>query len=110
VFVLDAVTASLFAAEPGGKEFKPLGKPLKDVMSFPVYLAIDDHGRLWVVDEHGNALVRLGADGSFQARELAMGWTDGMLYYPGQICVTPNGDVVVADRDNNRVQIFSTGR
>jgi sugar lactone lactonase YvrE len=110
IYVLDAVAAALWAAEPGAKELKPLGKGLKDVMSFPTYLAPDGRGRLWVVDQNGNAVVRIGSDGGFQARELAMGWSDGALYYPGQLCLTAAGDLVVADRDNNRVQIFSQGR
>lgn len=110
LYLLDAVSATVFAAEPGAATFQPLGKPLKDMMSFPIYLTPDNRGKLWVVDAHGNAVVRLGTDGGFQGRELAMGWSDGTIYYPAQICVTSAGDLVVADRDNNRVQIFAPPR
>ena len=54
--------------------------------------------------------MKLGVDGTFQGRELAMGWSDGAVHYPGQICVTSEGDVFVADRNNNRVQIFASPR
>lgn len=110
LYVVDAVTATVFSADAGAKEFTPLSKSLKEMISFPTYVAPDNRGRLYVVDMHGNAVVKLGVDGSFQGRELAMGWADGALYYPGQLCVTAAGDVVIADRNNNRVQIFALPR
>ncbi len=110
LYVVDSVTATVFSADATAKEFTALSKSLKEMISFPTYVAPDNRGRLYVVDMHGNAVVKLGVDGSFQGRELAMGWSDGALYYPGQICVTSAGDVVVADRNNNRVQIFATPR
>jgi hypothetical protein len=39
-----------------------------------------------------------------------MGWNDGFVYYPGQLCLNASGDVFLADRNNNRVQIFATPR
>jgi sugar lactone lactonase YvrE len=109
VYVVDAVTAVVFAADAGATAFQPISKSLKELISFPIYLAAD-RGKLYVVDQNGNAIVRLGADGSFLGRDLAMGWGDGTVYYPGQLCIGPGGDVFVADRNNHRVQIFAAPR
>jgi len=55
----------------------------------------------------GCGIVMLSEDGSFMGRQLSMGWTEGFLYYPTQICVNEKGEVFIADRGNNRVQIFA---
>ena len=78
-------------------------------MSFPTYLA-EDQGKLYLVDQNGNGIALLGSDGSFLGRELEMGWMNGKVYYPAQMCVNAEGLAFVADRDNNRVQVFSTSR
>jgi sugar lactone lactonase YvrE len=110
IFIVDAPSATLYVAEPQDKAFKPLTASMKSVLGFPGYLVADNRGKLWVVDQNGGAVVRLGNDGSFQGRELALGWADGALQYPGQVCVTAGGEVFVADRNNNRVQIFAMPR
>lgn len=104
---MDAPSATVFVAEAADKAFRRLSGSLKESISFPGYLLADNHGKLLVVDQSGNAVVRLGNDGSFQGRDLAMGWMDGTLQYPAQLCLT-GSDVVIADRGNNRVQIFAT--
>ena len=35
-----------------------------------------------------------------------MGWKEGFLRYPAQMCVTENGTAFIADRGNNRVDGF----
>jgi streptogramin lyase len=109
VYVLDGSQAAIWVAEKGAQAFKPFMASMKDKMSFPVYLT-GAKGRLYVVDQNGNGVVVLGADGSYQGRQLGIGWGDGFVYYPAQMCVNGLGDVFVADRGNHRVQIFSTGR
>lgn len=110
VYLLDAVAAVVWMAAPTASAFGTLSRPLKDVASFPAYLAPDNRGKLFVVDQHGNGVLRLGVDGGFQGRELATGFADGALGYPGQVCVTGAGEVIVADRANHRVQIFGPHR
>jgi streptogramin lyase len=110
IYLVDAVTAVVFVAEAAEKAFKPLSASLKEMASFPTYLATDNRGRLYLVDQNGGAVVKLGTDGVYQGRDLALGWADGALRYPGQLCVTSEGDVIVADRSNNRVQIFALPR
>jgi hypothetical protein len=94
-------------ADREAKEFKPLGPSLKDRVSFPTYL-VEDHGKLYLVDQNGNGIAVLGSDGAFLGRELEMGWLNGRVYYPGQMCVNGDGLAFIADRDNNRIQVFST--
>jgi streptogramin lyase len=105
VYAVDAVAAALWVARPGATAFAPLVKGMKDRMSFPTHMLVRK-GKIYLVDEHGNGIAVLGIDGSFQGRALATGWGNGLVYYPSQICVTAGGDVLVADRYNNRVQQF----
>jgi sugar lactone lactonase YvrE len=109
ILALDSVGARLWAATKEAAAFKAIGESLKDRVSFPVYVA-ESQGKLYLSDQHGHGLVVLGADGRFVGRELEMGWTSGKVYYPAQLCVSGEGQVFVADRGNNRVQVFSEAR
>lgn len=109
IYAIDAVGAVLWAAEKSATSFKALTKPMKDRMSFPVYLIVS-RNRLLVVDQYGSGIVLLGVDGSYQGRQLSIGWSDGLVNYPAQICVRDDGVAFVADRYNNRVQVFTTGK
>ena len=109
IFAVDSVGSRLWMAEKGANAFQAIGTSLKDRVSFPIYLA-EDRGKLYLVDQNGNGVALLGADGSFLGRELEMGWSDGKVYYPTQMCVNAEGVAFVADRNNNRVQVFSVSR
>jgi hypothetical protein len=50
--------------------------------------------------------VVLGQDGSYLDTLSGMGWKDGFLRYPSQMCITDDGEIFIADTRNNRVQIF----
>ncbi|BDG09247.1 hypothetical protein AMPC_23600 [Anaeromyxobacter paludicola] len=110
VYALDARGAEVWSVEKGGAAFKLLSKGLKESMNFPAYLTHDGKGTLLVVDQNGMGVVLLGIDGSYLGRRLALGWTEGAVYYPAQLCLTPGGEMVVADRGNNRVDLFSVTR
>jgi len=109
IYAVDAVAAAVWAVDKGGSAFQDLTKSLKDRMNFPGSITAS-RGKLYVVDQNGNGVVVLGQDGSYQGRELSIGWTDGLLYYPAQLCMNERGDAFVADRNNNRVQIFATAK
>lgn len=106
LYALDAVGGAIFTAEKGAKAFKLLVKGLQDRMSFPTYLLVRK-GRLLVVDQNGAGIVVLGVDGSYQGRQLSIGWSEGLVMYPAQLCMTEGGLAFVADRFNNRVQVFT---
>jgi len=109
IYAVDGVGATLWVAEKGAPAFKPLTQSMEDRMNFPVYMT-GRGGKLYVVDQFGNGIVTLGVDGSYQGRQLAIGWNEGLLYYPAQICVNGKGEVAIADRSNNRVQLFTAGK
>ena len=110
LYVLDAVGGAIWSLPRGGQVFAPFSKRLKEYLNHPAYLTVTARGQILVVDRNGNGLVVVGRDGSFQGRQLAMGWNDGLVYYPGQICADAAGTVFVADRSNNRVQAFSAAK
>ena len=110
IYALDAVGAIVYSVDKKNKAFSALTKPLKGYASFPSYLTVTERGLLLLVDSHGNGLVVLGPDGSYLGRQLSIGWADGLVYYPAQICATAKGEVFVADRNNNRVQVFTAGK
>ncbi len=107
IYLVDSLKATVYAAQKDAKEFVPLAKNLRAHLSFPTSIAVDSRGILYLVDEHGGGVVLLAQDGSVLGRQLAMGWNEGLLYYPSQLCVNDKGQVFIADRGNSRVQVFS---
>lgn len=107
IYVLDSVEAVVHSAAKGAETFTPLTGSLKEIMNFPARLSVDDRGVLYLVDQNGSGLGLIAPDGTFLGRRLGLGWNKSGLYYPSQICISPGGDVFIADRNNNRVQMFS---
>lgn len=107
VYLVDSVQSVVYSAAKDAKKFTALTKSMKENVLFPTSMTTDRRGILYLVDQNGGDIVLIGQDGSFQGRQSAVGWKEGMLRYPSQACVTEGGELVVADRDNNRVQVFS---
>jgi len=110
IYLLDSTNAMVFVAPKDANAFSPLTKSLREDMNFPVSISIDSGGKIFLVDQNGGGIVVLGQNGAFLTRMLSMGWKPGFLYYPSQICINGKGNVFVADRDNNRAQIFELSR
>ena len=110
IFLLDSVGGSLYTADKTGQAFFLLTKDLKEYASFPARITIDGKGTIYVVDQHGGGVLILGQDGSFRGRQLAIGWKEGLLYYPSQMCVSDGEVAVIADRENSRVQAYKLVR
>jgi len=108
VYAVDGAHAVVYEASPGSSGFRPLTQGLREHASFPSYVAPTDRGLMLLVDGHGMGIVLLAPDGSYVGRRLAMGRSDGLLYYPGQICFSRNGELFVADRENHRLQAFTS--
>lgn len=74
----------------------------------PTKVAVATNGELYVTDGYGNARVhRFSADG-----RLLQSWGDpgagpGQFMVPHGIAIAADGRVLVADRDNDRIQIFT---
>lgn len=106
VYALDAVGSTIWVADKAATAFKQLVQGMKDVVQFPTWLAVS-RGRLFVTDQNGHGLAVFGIDGSYQGRLLGLGWTDGLVYYPAQLCISEAEGLFLADRYNSRVQVFS---
>jgi hypothetical protein len=105
IFLLNSITAAIYSAARDADAFSLLVKGLKEFVSFPTTIAID-RKHIYVVDQNGSGVVLLGKDGSFQGRKLKMGWKEGELRYPSDICIDDKGALFLADRGNNRIQLF----
>lgn len=107
VLLLDSVGARVFLAASKGGGFSPLTENLREYMRFPASLNMDNRGNIYLVDRNGGSIIILGQDGSFLGRQSALGWKEGRLDYPSQMCINNKGEVFIADTRNSRVQIFT---
>jgi len=107
VLILDSVKAMVYVAKKDAPHFVPFSKSLKDYLNFATSLSTSTRsGDVFLIDQDGGSIIMLGADGSFQGRQVSMGWKIGQLYYPAQMCMDKDGDVIIADKGNSRVQVF----
>lgn len=107
VFALDSVGSQVYVVRAGASEASKFGVRLVEELDFATSLAVTRSGHLFLVDQHGGGIVILGPDGSFQGRQSAMGWREGFLRYPSDISYDDNAGLYIADRGNNRVQVFA---
>jgi hypothetical protein len=71
-------------------------------------LAVAPNGDLYVSDGYGNARVhRFSADGQLLQSWGEPGTAAGQFNLPHGVCIARDGRVFVADRENDRIQIFS---
>lgn len=106
VYLVDSVRKRVYAAAKEDATAKPLTEGMAEDMNFPTSIVADDGGRLFLGDENGGGIVVLGNDGSFRGRQSSFGWKEGLLRYPSELALGPAGELIVADRGNDRVQIF----
>ena len=108
VLLVDSVNAVVFTAGKGSPRFAQLTESLKEYVRFPASLASDNRGRIYLLDHNGGSIIVLGQDGSFLERQLGFGWKEGLLNEPSQLCMDNEGEMFIADTNNDRVQIFAT--
>jgi len=106
VYAVDSVARRVDVAREGDAAFTHLTPSLAEDVDFPTAIAVDDEDRVLVIDENGAGVVTLARDCSFRGRPLAMGWKEGQLRYPVAACVGAPGELFIAERGNNRVQMF----
>jgi sugar lactone lactonase YvrE len=107
IFLVDSINAQVFTAKSGAAAFSALSQSLKEYTRFPSSLAIDQQGRIYLSDLNGSKIVILTQTGSYVGKLSALGWKEGLLSHPSQICLNNRGDLFVADTSNNRIQIFA---
>ena len=106
ILLLDSVKAMVFSTAKDSASFSPLTESMKESMRFPTSLTTDRRGRIYLVDRNGSQIIILSHEGSFLGRLSSMGWKEGLLNYPSQLCINSNGEVFIADTNNSRIQIF----
>lgn len=99
IYVYDATETFLFSfGEKGGSARK---------LSTPRSLGIDEkRGLLYVVDYMRHTILAFDRNGRFQFEIGGRGFGPGWFNFPTDIVVTPQGQVIVADLFNRRVQVL----
>ncbi len=106
VLLLDSIDRRMFFAEKAATAFAPLGGDLSEALAtMPTYLTTSK-GSTFVVEGSGSSIVSFRRDGSFMARQLNLGWAEGSLNHPSQMCINDKDEVFIADRGNSRIQVF----
>jgi len=107
----DAHQIVVFAAD--GSELFALGERNRPhwqaPFNHPCDVAVANDGRIFVADGYGNACIhRFAADGSFECSWGSLGRELGQFMTPHAIWVDAQNHVLVADRENGRIQRFTT--
>jgi len=73
----------------------------------PTDVAVGPQGEIYVADGYGNSrMVKFSPEGKFLATWGKAGEKPGEFHAPHQVEVDADGNVIVADRDNDRLQLF----
>jgi len=107
IYITDSKKGAVYIFEDSGKKFvATIGR---DIFRRPAGIAVNPNtSELLVVDTLQSRVFRFDlsdrmAKGSFGAD----GAAEGRFHYPTNICVTSNGEIIVSDALNFRVQVFS---
>lgn len=106
IYLIDSTKAAVYMASKDSNTFSIFKSDLKDYINFPSNITVDSKGVIYISDLTGGVVSILTQDGTFRGHQSGYGWKEGLLRYPSQICINDKGDLFVADRENNRVQVF----
>ncbi len=109
IYISDSKAGTVKIFGDGGREF--VGEIGKEALKRPTGLAINEKtSELLVVDTLGATIYRYGL-GDHHVKGIfgGSGKEKGKLHYPTNICATRDGDILVSDSLNFRVQVFSSG-
>ena len=92
-----------------GERGKPAAWQEGDPFNRPTDIVVHpDSGDIFISDGYGNSRVhKFDANGNHVKSWGEPGWMDGQFSLPHNICMVGNDKIMVADRENFRVQIFS---
>ncbi len=114
IWVTDVGLHQIFKFSHDGKLFFKLGiakVPGNDSLHFnlPTDIAIANDGSFYVSDGYGNSrVVKFSATGTYIKAWGTYGNKPGQFIIPHGITINENNIIYVADRQNNRVQLFDT--
>ena len=112
VYLVDRDAHQILKYSPDGELLASIGNrhrpALQAPFNHPADVCVAPSGELFVADGYGNSSVhRLSADGSLLASFGSPGRGPGEFIVPHSIRVSADGRIYVADRENNRVQVFT---
>ncbi|OYY47483.1 MAG: hypothetical protein B7Y56_01660 [Gallionellales bacterium 35-53-114] len=74
----------------------------------PIAVAVDKSGALWALDKNNLRVVKLDESGTILGSIGSKGSKKGQLDDPTDLAIASNGDIYIADRGNNWVQVFNS--
>lgn len=112
IFVIDRDAHEIIVFDTSGRIVQRLGSrhSPRDGLPFnhPTDVAVAPDGEIYVTDGYGNSNVhRFSADGAYLMSWGKPGAGKGEFSTPHAIWIDPQDRVLVTDRENNRVQIFT---
>lgn len=117
IYVADSLNYRVQAFNKNGDPLWQYGSPIpadQAVMyrgsdrkfGLPSSITLDGNGHLYVVDGLSSELIVLDTKGKFLQKIGDIGHDDGFFYYPDGITYAGQGKIVLADKFNDRVQVF----
>lgn len=117
LYVCDSLNYRIQAISTSGQPLWQYGSPLPEgealmyqgddrKFGLPSSITIDENDRLYVVDGLDSEIDVLTTDGEFIETIGDVGHDDGLFYYPDGIDYH-DGQIVVADKYNDRAQVFA---
>ncbi len=79
---------------------------LGDEIDFPVSLAVEPFGFIYVLDRHQSSVFVYNVGGHFMYQFLGPGQAEGKVYFARQLRLDPWGHLCVVDEGNGRVEIY----
>ena len=74
----------------------------------PVSVSVDQKGHPWIIDYNESQIIKLDAEGRILAKVGSSGSREGYFSKPSDILMGKDQLVYVADKGNNRVQVFNS--
>jgi DNA-binding beta-propeller fold protein YncE len=114
VLVVDRDAHQVLIYDTQGRRQLALGQrhhpQLQAPFNHPTSAAIGSDGDIYVSDGYGNSVVhRFAADGRLKHTWGGRGTGPGEFTTPHALWIDPRNRILVADRENNRVQVFDRG-
>ncbi len=108
--ISDSNNGRLVALEPGSNAVRTAGNSPDTIqLGIPRRVVVDSNGNLLVVDAVDHTITGWQFDETSVALLFTVGEggiQDGSFLYPNALAVDSEGDIFVADRDNDRIQVW----
>ena len=104
IFIADCFNCRVQIVSFEGRFMTRFGQ---DTLKYPYNLTVSNE-HVYITDRGLNALLQFDRKSyELVKRTGTKGSENGLFNYPSRLCIDYNGDVLVADRGNNRVSVFS---